>query len=178
MQFTGLDTFSRAGGVEYDSISYRLKDKNIQPYGGIMYRFKLIALTCLASNAIYPMSIIIGDGNVKTTITAGGVSTILRNTNASGNMMFFNGKFICNGCSGHAEIQEGLIKRIIDCKDGNCVETQVSPLGAKQIKSPAIPSHGFWDYIKQHPSIAAIGLGVLAGSSYAVYKYYKTPKKR
>lgn len=142
-----------------------------------MYRFKLIALTCLASNAIYPMSIIIGDGNVKTTITAGGGSTILHN--GTGRMTFSNGKFICNGCSGHAEIQEGLIKRIIDCKDGNCVETQVSPWGAKQVNSPiTIPSHSLWDSIRQHPYIAAVGLGMLVGSSYAAYKYYKTPKKR
>lgn len=153
---------------------------------------KSVKLLFLASSAILfvcPATCIIisiGTSN-KMSVYDRGWNIIMRNS--SGRTSIINGELTCDKCTALIELTKGSLKKIIECKQGNCTQTEYNTLTGEQIvpvaplNIPEIPQKspifGFFD---SHPILGPVMVGSAAlATGYGLYKlsqWLQKPKKQ
>lgn len=153
---------------------------------------KSLKLLFLASSAIFAVcpatciTISMGNSN-KASLDVGWWNIMIRNS--SGRTSISNGELACDKCTALIELTKGSLKKIIECTQGSCTQTEYNTLTGEQIvpvaplNIPEIPQKspifGFFD---SHPILAPVMVGSAAiATGYGLYKlsqWLQKPKKQ
>jgi hypothetical protein len=150
---------------------------------------KLLLLASLAIIPVCPatgMSISMGDNN-NISIKQGLWSIIIRNS--TGKTSVHNGQLTCDNCTALVELTKGSLKKIIECKQGTCTQTEYNTWTGKQIlpESPLNSSEiaqksPIFGFFANHPILGPVLAGGAAlATGYGLYKLSKwiqKPKKQ
>lgn len=143
---------------------------------------KLILLASFIAIPVYP-TISIGNNNNLSIDNDGGWGVMIRNT--TGRIGVNSGQLTCDNCTGIIELTKGSLKRIIECKQGNCIQTDYNIWTGKQISpqatlnTPQMPQEStISGFFAQHPILAPalVGATVLT-VGYGLYKLSKMVHK-
>ena len=135
---------------------------------------KISLLMSLIATPIYPMSV--------SGIMSGWSVDSISASNTGGGLKIVNGQVFCDKCTGVVTMTKGVLKRIIECKQGNCVETQYNTWTGQQILPQDSAQVNFKNpilaIISAHPLASKIIAGSLAiAAGYMAYKLSQPAKK-
>jgi hypothetical protein len=145
---------------------------------------KLALLASLAFTPAMPM-IKIGDNNTGPIDITGGYWSINVIRNMGGKFAIIQDQVKCDNCTALVELTKGSLKRIIECKQGNCTQTEYNTWTGKQIlpESPLNSSEiaqksPIFGFFANHPILGPVLAGGAAlATGYGLYKLSKWIQK-
>ncbi len=137
---------------------------------------KAILLACLIATPTMPMGIDIGSDNDSSIIIKNSAWGVKVEHMMGGSFRMIKDRIVCDGCTGIVRLSNGLMTKIIECKQGNCTqiqETQEDHYRPFIFKVVSKAADYTWNGIQQHPYLVGAALGAAGYLGCRIYKAKK-----
>ena len=145
----------------------------------------LLLVSLIATPALPMIKMDVNGVNNQNIVINDGFSGIRLIRNTAGRLSVTNGRVDCQNCTALIELYNGSVKKVVECVQGNCVETQYNLRTGQQI-SPQLPLNtaeiapksSIFGFFSNNPVLTNIMIGsaaIMAG--YGLYKLSKSVQK-